>query len=317
MYHRVADLDVDPWQLCVTPERFSEQLARLNRLMTPLSLTELVKAHQNNAVPDRAVVVTFDDGYANNLHWAKPLLLKHQIPATVFVTTGYLEQSREFWWDELDQLLLRPGTLPQSLRLIIQGQPHQWLLGDAAHYSEANYLLDCSRSAHESTPGSRLEFYRSVWQALQPLTPEQRLPLLTKIQAWTEAPLTLRPSHRPLNLQEVLELEAGGTVTVGAHTVSHPLLSAYGLEAQRQEILHSKAMLETLLNHPVQNFAYPFGIYDQPTISLVQTAGFTCACSTHEESVWHKSDRYQLPRFGVQNWSGAEFEHRIQKWFGT
>ena len=64
-------------------------------------------------VPSAGVVVTFDDGYADNFHNAKPLLERYEIPATVFVTTGYLQDQREFWWDELERILLQPGTLPR------------------------------------------------------------------------------------------------------------------------------------------------------------------------------------------------------------
>ncbi len=81
------------------------------------------------------IAVTFDDGYANNLHAAKPLLERFTVPATVFVAVGALEDPREFWWDELDGLLLQPGTLPDALQLHVNGRCLAWKLGDAAHYT--------------------------------------------------------------------------------------------------------------------------------------------------------------------------------------
>jgi peptidoglycan/xylan/chitin deacetylase (PgdA/CDA1 family) len=81
------------------------------------------------------VVITFDDGYADNLHNAKPLLERYDIPATVFVTTGHIGHEREFWGDELDRLLLQPSTLPELLGLSINGSPYQWELGEVAHYT--------------------------------------------------------------------------------------------------------------------------------------------------------------------------------------
>ncbi|MFY9558249.1 MAG: polysaccharide deacetylase family protein, partial [Blastocatellia bacterium] len=101
LYHRVGDADSDPWQLAVTPQHFDEQLQVLRKYAWPLSLRELSTAHGRNWHPGRRVVITFDDGYADNLTAAKPLLEKHDIPATVFIATGYTGADREFWWDEL------------------------------------------------------------------------------------------------------------------------------------------------------------------------------------------------------------------------
>src|SRR4029453_8146560 len=77
MYHRIAAADRDPWNLCVSPERFDEHLAVLARALRPLSMAQLVQALQERRLPRRAVVVTLDDGYADNLHAAKPLLERH------------------------------------------------------------------------------------------------------------------------------------------------------------------------------------------------------------------------------------------------
>ena len=74
MYHRVAELSSDPWSLAVTPTHFADQLAVLRKYGQPISLQQLVQAHENGRVPHRSIVLTFDDGYADNLLYAKPLL---------------------------------------------------------------------------------------------------------------------------------------------------------------------------------------------------------------------------------------------------
>jgi peptidoglycan/xylan/chitin deacetylase (PgdA/CDA1 family) len=88
MYHRVTELPNDPYLLAVTPKHFAQQLGVIRRYGVPMRLGQLVEALQDGKVPKRAVVVTFDDGYADNLYNAKPLLELYSIPATVFVTTG-------------------------------------------------------------------------------------------------------------------------------------------------------------------------------------------------------------------------------------
>lgn len=314
MYHRVAEAGIDPWTLCVTPKHFEEQLEVLRQYLHPMTLQHLALSHAKADFPDRAVAITFDDGYANNLWQAKPLLEKKQIPASVFVTSGYIGQGREYWWDELEQVLLTPGTLPSRLSLPIGDQERFWVLGNASRYSPAAHQQDIGLHVLDQRVSDRMRFYYSIWAALQPLDEENRQQCLAEIYAWAAVQPIARPSHRPMTTEELCQLEAGGLVEVGAHTVHHPLLHTQSVEMQQAEIVQSKAQLEKVLGHPVQSFAYPFGVYQKKTIALVEAAGFNCACTTAEESVWPGNHRFQLPRFEVRNWSGAEFEQRLLRW---
>ena len=94
-YHRVADVASDPSSLCVSKRRFADHLDCLRRHYNPMSLQGLVEAVSAGEVPRRGVVVTFDDGYADNLHSARPLLEQYDVPATVFVITGQIGSKRE------------------------------------------------------------------------------------------------------------------------------------------------------------------------------------------------------------------------------
>src|SRR4051794_20071252 len=104
LYHRVTALDSDPQQLAVTPEHFDEHLRVLREICTPVELADVPRMLRARRLPKRPVAVTFDDGYRDNLHEAKPLLERHGVPATVFVASGYVGSGREFWWDELERL---------------------------------------------------------------------------------------------------------------------------------------------------------------------------------------------------------------------
>src|SRR5262245_41049481 len=103
-YHRVADVTRDEYEVCVTPKHFAEQMEVLRKVSQPIGLSELVQCLKASSVPPKAVAVTFDDGYADNLYEARPILERYLIPATVFVCTGYA--GKEFWWDELDRLVM-------------------------------------------------------------------------------------------------------------------------------------------------------------------------------------------------------------------
>lgn len=101
MYHSISSRRPDPWRNCVDPERFAEQLALLHDRYRVMSLADLRGSLARHERLSRAVVLTFDDGYRDNLLVAKPLLEQHGLPGTVFVTTGYVGLGRDFWWDDL------------------------------------------------------------------------------------------------------------------------------------------------------------------------------------------------------------------------
>jgi peptidoglycan/xylan/chitin deacetylase (PgdA/CDA1 family) len=155
LYHQIAELRSDPWALRVTPRHFTEHLEVLREHARPIRLQQLSKSLLDENVPDRSVVVTFDDGYADNLHNAKPMLERCGIPATIFLVTGNIGREREFWWDELDRIFLQPGTLPETLDLTISERKYRWKLDRAAHYSRETSLSCRHWRAWEDAPSSR------------------------------------------------------------------------------------------------------------------------------------------------------------------
>jgi peptidoglycan/xylan/chitin deacetylase (PgdA/CDA1 family) len=311
MYHRVDELSSDPFSLAVTPQRFAEHMEALRKYSRPTSLRQLTKILQQGKRPRRAVVVTFDDGYTDNLYNAKPVLERYDIPATVFVTTGHIGDRREFMWDELERLLLQPGTLPEALLFKVNGESFQWELGQAASYSEADYQLHRRWTTEErDDPGPRQTLYRSLHRLLKPLPEVEQQKSLNQLLAWAGAAADGRPTHRTMTSDEVRRLAEGGLVEVGSHTVTHPVLSQLSSASQRHEIQASKAHLEEILGEPVRSFAYPFGgeaDYSVETANILREAGFDCACSNFPGVVWGDTDRYQLPRIDVRNWDGDEF----------
>lgn len=316
LYHRVARVDSDPWSLSVTPQHFAEHLEVLRKYARPLGLQQLNRDLEEGKRLHRRIAITFDDGYADNLHNARPLLERYNIPATVFVASGYVGYEHEFWWDELERLFLQPGRLPETLRLNINGSNYQWELGISAVYSEDAYQRHRRWSADgQSPPTSRHSLYYALWQLLCPMLASDRRQVLDRLLEWAGAAPGSRPTHRSLTEAQVLALEQGELIEVGCHTVTHPFLSTLPVNLQQQEIQQSKARLEEILGHQVRSFAYPSGNYSAVTIDVVRDAGFTCACSTIHASVRRNSDRFVLPRVEVQNWDGDEFAKRLSRWF--
>lgn len=318
MYHRVAEPEMDPWGLSVSPANFAEQLEVLRRIASPVPLRRLVRARGGGEapLPRRAVVVTLDDGYADALHAARPLLEAHGVPATVFVTTGNVGTDREFWWDELERLLLRPGVLPSTLELTVAGRTHRWELGSAARYAEADAVRDRRLLATDARAGTRHSLYHSIWKVLRPVPEDERRTTLRTLAAWVGDAGGPRASHRSLRPAEIEELARGGLVEIGAHTVTHPALPDHSPAAQRREIERSRDVLRQIVGGAVTSFSYPHGECSRRTVALVRRAGFGCACGVEERRADPRGDPLRLPRFFVLDWSGAEFERRLSAWLG-
>jgi peptidoglycan/xylan/chitin deacetylase (PgdA/CDA1 family) len=314
-YHRVADLPLDPQLLSVSPKYFTDHLEILKKYCSPLSLRRLNGMLSEGELPRNPVAMTFDDGYADNLAQAKPLLERYSIPATVFVTAGQVGSGREFWWDELERIFLQTAVLPKKLCFDIDGITIEWDLDGAETYDA---------SAHEEwnveveeDPTPRHAAYRSICQLLRPLSEACRHEVLEKLLTWSQAEQEGRNSHLPITRAELTELDAGEIIDVGAHTVTHAHLSSLPLAAQQKEIRASKAALEEILGHSVKTFAYPFGSrsdFNAETVAIVRDAGFEMACANFPGIAWRRSDRFQLPRLLVRNWDGETFERWLRGW---
>jgi peptidoglycan/xylan/chitin deacetylase (PgdA/CDA1 family) len=317
-YHRVANLEGDPQSLCVAPRHFAEHLDIIQKNFHVLSLQDLVKRLSARESLSGTVAITFDDGYADNLHGAKPLLDRFGVPATVFVTSSYVTSATEFWWDELERLLLQVGTLSPTLHLHVSGHDYFWDLGDDAQYESTAFERNRAWSVKDrSTPTRRHDLYRSLHMILYGLNSPQREDVLDKLRAWAVKDCIGRPTHLPLTQEETVALARDDLVEIGAHTATHPVLSMLPIAEQRIEIQRSKERLEQILERPIRSFAYPYGSlsdYKGETVRAVQEMGFECACSTFTNVVRDGSDPFQLPRFIVRDWDGEEFGGQLRAW---
>lgn len=331
LYHAVLNIRTDPWGLRVRPRNFAEQMAVLRAHAFPISLTDLHAALDAGKVPPRAVVVTFDDGYLNNLQHAKPAMQRHRVPASIFVSSGYVGAEQEYWWDEVDRLLLHSRRLPDRIRLTVAGKPHEWQLGDAASFGSLRAWRTRQWFAWQEPPTPRHRLFMQIWKTLHDApSVDAREDALQQLRLQAGATAAGRATHRCCTADQLRELAEppnpanpanpnNSLIEIGAHTVLHPSLGHISVQDQRREIFDSKAALESLLQRPITSFSYPFGTrsdYTADTISLLREAGFARACSNFAEPLLPGVDRYQLPRRVVMDWTGEELVHKLAKWFG-
>lgn len=322
LYHSVAKVSTDPWGVRVKPRNFIEQMAVIRKHCHALPLAKLDEALRTGGIPPRTVLITFDDGYVDNLEHAKPAMEKYGVPGTVFVSSGYVDAPFEYWWDELDRLVLQPGTLNDRVSVTVAGKRMEWTLGDDARLTWGGMRWHhhgwyAYEEARRMRPRQIL-FYE-LWAALRAApSVAERERAIDELRQQAKPAVEPRPSHRCCTSEQVRELARGGIVEVGAHTVHHPSLGHIGVEEQRDEIVESKQTLERILQCPVRTFSYPFGTradYSASTVSLLKEAGFHQACSNFPETLLRNVDRFQYPRRVVDDWSGEKFAAKLAGWF--
>jgi peptidoglycan/xylan/chitin deacetylase (PgdA/CDA1 family) len=240
-YHRVGSCEPDPHQLNVSLEHFEEQVRVVVHEHETLTAGELAALMRDGSkLPQRAVVLTFDDGYAETHAAAVPILVDLALRATSFLCSDFVGSEREYPWDTSD----RDGE--------------------------------------------------------------------------TGAATAPRPSRRILSAAEVRALHRGGVIEIGAHTRTHPTLSALTPEEQSAEILGGKAALESIVGAQMSTFAYPQGgpdKFDAESVRLTREAGFDAAFTTAPGIVLPRTNRYTVPRFHTEDIPGPAFRSLLNGWF--
>jgi peptidoglycan/xylan/chitin deacetylase (PgdA/CDA1 family) len=311
VYHRVADANVDPWALSVSPVHFAQQLQVLKTIADPVSLRQLTSAKSDRELPPRPVCITFDDGYADNLYAAKPAMETYRVPGTVFITPGYLGVPENLWWDELAMLILDPASGLEEVSVSLRGHKYAYV------FPRLDGDLHSKWRGWETPPGPRQSAYQELYGVLLNLSDSDRDEALQQLRTGATG-YTDRRQHRCLTETELLELASGDLVEIGAHTLTHPVLSQLPPEQQQVEIGGSKQRLETLTGKSITSFAYPYGKkihYTRQTVKTVKGNGFACACSNFGGLVTRTSDRFVLPRFQPNDWDGDQFADVVNSWY--
>ncbi len=290
-YHRVADLKHDPQALAVRPERFRAQMRHLRSRYAPLRLEESWPRGDRPAA-----IVTFDDGYADNATTALPILEREEVPATFFVSVGAVEAGREFWWDELERLLLAetPPPLPNPIRV-----------GDGPD----------RRAWPTATAEERRVCYEELHGVLRGLVPARRELWLASLRA-ARGDAPPRPSHRPLTVDEVGRLGRSLYASVGAHGVTHTPFAALSLGEQREEMRTSRERLRAWTGREVETFSFPFGgrrDFTRDSVRLAREIGFRRVAANAPGQLRRWFDPFVVPRFLVRDWDADRFASELSR----
>lgn len=185
LYHRVIDLKTDPQLLAVSPEHFYEHMKYLKDNYNIISLEDLKRAMDSGKIPKKSIVITFDDGYADNYLNAKPVLEQLQIPATIFVTSDYIGSTRELWWDDLERIFLLNDT-PKELSIKIRDKEYSWKITDK---------------------NSKMSVYYDMHKLLKPLPAQESNKIVDYLREWASVQVQCRPHYSGMSAEQIKNTE--------------------------------------------------------------------------------------------------------------
>jgi peptidoglycan/xylan/chitin deacetylase (PgdA/CDA1 family) len=297
LYHRVTNLELDPQLLAVSPQNFYEQVDFIKRNYHLLSIDEFdYIIEKRKKFPKHSFILTFDDGYADNLYEALPILECLNTQALFFIATATLGTKQEFWWDDLERIFLEyHQDFPTKIKLSIVGKSY-------------DFLTNSYENIHKS--------YRQLHRIIKPLSIQDRTEAFAQILLQANLEKQGRISHRPLTWEELKKLASSSSVAIGCHTHNHVQLSAHSQDEQYQEISTSKQLLEQYLQKKIVHFSYPFGTrsdYGKETMQICKNLNLQYAYANYPEKVKIYSDVFQIPRFLVRNWGTQAFANYLSK----
>jgi len=298
MYHRVLpERERDSFSapgIIVTPETFDKHLGWIRKHLQPISPVEFREILDGGTAPSGACLVTFDDGWYDNLAYALPILESHGVPAIVFASTGFIGTADCFWQERMSRLLFAAWQAgPRGLAL----------LELAAAQSTASLPAPAARPA-----------IRDCVTGLKGMSHGGIRDLASRIESALAEFGIMAPSDfgddRFLTWPELAQLASSRCITIGSHATTHVPMPQLPPDAQASEIAASRTALEARLGAPIEWFAYPNGDHDHISMTLVREAGFLAAFSTLDGPVVPGQDRFALNRINVHE-GAAPTESRL------
>ncbi len=267
---------------------FDRMIGWVTRWFRVLPLEQAVRGLRDGSLPEGSAAITFDDGYADNLHHAEPLLRKHGACATLFVATGFLDGGC-MWNDRVIESIRR--TTKDVLRLPdVLAEPLP--LADLAQRRAAIHRL----LGH-----------------IKYLQPAERLHAVEQVVRAADVPV---PRDLMLTRDELRRWHAGGQ-QVGAHTVNHPILASLDDDSARQEMALGREELASLIDSRIALFAYPNGKpgvdYLPQHVTMARELGFDAGVSTVWGVATSDSPLFELPRFTPWDRSRWRFGARLAR----
>jgi peptidoglycan/xylan/chitin deacetylase (PgdA/CDA1 family) len=289
MYHRVVPHEISHRifslsEIVVYQETFEKQMLFLSNHYHVISLDDFINAKKyKKDIPPKTAVITFDDGWEDTYLYAFPVLNKFNLPATIFLTTGFIGTDRIFWQEKIifltDRLLTVPGILKDCFL--------------------SNNLVDFGPLIDNLVTGvniseTRLALITRLKQAEEAVI-EGLIDSLTSACGYSEF---LSRENSFLNWQQIDEMK-GSLISFGSHGINHRLLDMCTEDVIKEEMRLSKDMIEDKSGMPVRNFAYPNGNYNEKITGLLKKSDYSSGVTVEEGLNTLNTDSYRLRRINI------------------
>ncbi len=263
--------------------RFEAHIAYLARHFRCVPLSTLLGEMATGRIAPYTVALTFDDGYRDNLTVVLPVLQRFRVPATLFVTTGFVGGTQLLWPEQI-ACMLALTQVP-----VLDFADTRYTLADHAQKGSAYRQL---ARVFKNTPPDDIPAQLARLRQHAGVTTQQ-----LHASAWHQ-------SLQPLSWNEVHTLRDSGLFEFGAHTITHRRLSALPDAEAEREITEPKRILEQQLG-PIRYFAYPHGStgdFTDQHRAMAMRAGYTAVFTADSQTITSRTDPYAVPRAGL----GAE-----------
>ena len=268
--------------------QFEAHLRLITRWFKPIPMAEMGWAvAQKKALPDKAVALTFDDGYRDNYEVAYPLLKRYGVPASFFVCPGLIDSHQGFWWDEIYALVEKTTATELDVEKLIQGSG----LPSGHH----NGVLSLLTGQQKISAGESL-----VAQGKQ-MSPHMLTIFLERLNETLGAQVDSNLQKQTLmNWDEIREMHHDG-MEIGSHTMTHPMLTQVSESVMRTELSEARVRLSEVLGTAPAGFVYPSGAFSASARNIVREAGHIYACTSQSGFIGGTADQHLLPRVNVSD----------------
>lgn len=290
VYHSINALPEDRIRTpnLVSPTSFEDHLRYYAAHMTVIALGDYLSAMRDGrALPKNSLVITFDDGYKDNLTCAYPLLQRYGFPATFFVASGYIGSGEMKWEDRLHCLIQRSRREAITVELPA---------------GEQTFSIDSS--------GEKAAATDRLVNLLGHSSAGEIQRVLGQIEAQTGA--ACEADGLMMTWDDVRQLARTPGMTIGAHTITHRHLTRIPRDEAAREVRGSKEQIEEQIGQPVTTFSYPYGDFDAGTVEIVRTSGFECAGTIAYGKNGPSSDLFELKRVLIPDEQGRAFRFGLR-----